>query len=95
MKALIDQVQTLSLTSRAFFNDVLGEYEEYITKLFGYDKVLPMNTGVEAGETACKLARCLLPPTISCTFDIVVSEGSWLGTQQHQQDGVLQCRVRF
>ena len=57
VKALIDQVQTLSLTSRAFYNDVLGEYEEYITKLFGYDKVLPMNTGVEGGETACKLAR--------------------------------------
>lgn len=57
VKALIDQIQTLSLTSRAFYNDVLGEYEEYITKLFGYDKVLPMNTGVEGGETACKLAR--------------------------------------
>jgi len=54
---LIDQVQTLSLTSRAFYNDVLGQYEEYITKLFGYDKVLPMNTGVEGGETAVKLAR--------------------------------------
>lgn len=49
---------TLSLTSRAFFNDVLGEYEEYITQLFGYDKVLPMNTGVEGGESAIKLARC-------------------------------------
>ena len=48
---------TLSLTSRAFFNDVLGEYEEYITQLFGYDKVLPMNTGVEGGESAIKLAR--------------------------------------
>lgn len=57
VQALIDQVQTLSLTSRAFYNDVLGQYEEYITKLFGYDKVLPMNTGVEGGETACKLAR--------------------------------------
>ena len=57
VKALIDQVPHLSLTSRAFYNDVLGEYEEYITKLFGYDKVLPMNTGVEGGETAVKLAR--------------------------------------
>lgn len=57
VKALVDQVSTLSLTSRAFFNDVLGEYEEYITGLFGYDKVLPMNTGVEGGETAIKLAR--------------------------------------
>ncbi|EIE19712.1 ornithine transaminase [Coccomyxa subellipsoidea C-169] len=57
VSALIDQVPRLSLTSRAFYNDVLGEYEEYITKLFGYDKVLPMNTGVEGGETAIKLAR--------------------------------------
>ena len=60
VQALIDQVQTLSLTSRAFYNDVLGQYEEYITKLFGYDKVLPMNTGVEGGETACKLARYII-----------------------------------
>lgn len=42
---------------RAFYSTVLGEYEEYITTLFGYEKVLPMNTGVEGGETACKLAR--------------------------------------
>jgi len=57
VEALKRQVDTLALTSRAFYNDVLGEYEEYVTKLFGYDKVLPMNTGVEGGETACKLAR--------------------------------------
>lgn len=57
VKALTDQAQVLALTSRAFYSDVLGEYEEYITNLFGYDKVLPMNTGVEGGETACKLAR--------------------------------------
>ncbi|XP_048746938.1 ornithine aminotransferase, mitochondrial-like [Ostrea edulis] len=57
IKALTDQASTLALTSRAFYNDVLGEYEEYVTKLFGYDKVLPMNTGVEGGETANKLAR--------------------------------------
>lgn len=57
-QALLDQISIITLTSRAFYNDVLGEYEEYITKLFGYDKVLPMNTGVEAGETAIKLARC-------------------------------------
>ena len=44
-RALLDQAQKLTLTSRAFYNDVLGVYEEYITKLFGYDKVLPMNTG--------------------------------------------------
>ncbi|XP_030369377.1 ornithine aminotransferase, mitochondrial [Scaptodrosophila lebanonensis] len=57
IKALVEQAHKLSLTSRAFYSDVLGEYEEYITKLFGFDKVLPMNTGVEGGETACKLAR--------------------------------------
>jgi ornithine--oxo-acid transaminase len=55
--ALIEQAQTLTLTSRAFYNDLLGPYEEYITRYFGYDKVLPMNTGVEGGETALKLAR--------------------------------------
>jgi len=51
------QADTLTLTSRAFHNNVLGQYEQFITKLFGYDKVLPMNTGVEGGETANKLAR--------------------------------------
>lgn len=45
IKALTDQASTLALTSRAFYNNVLGEYEEYVTKLFGFDKVLPMNTG--------------------------------------------------
>ncbi|KAK3529384.1 hypothetical protein QTP70_029769 [Hemibagrus guttatus] len=55
--ALTEQASRLTLTSRAFYNDVLGEYEEFITSLFGYSKVLPMNTGVEGGETACKLAR--------------------------------------
>ena len=55
--ALIQQAKQLTLTSRAFYNDVLGEYEKYITNYFGYDKVLPMNTGVEGGETAVKLAR--------------------------------------
>ena len=55
--ALISQSRTLSLTSRAFYNDALASYEQYITTLFGYDKVLPMNTGVEAGESAIKLAR--------------------------------------
>jgi ornithine--oxo-acid transaminase len=55
--ALIEQAQKLTLTSRAFHNDLLGEYEKFITNCFGYDKVLPMNTGVEAAETAIKLAR--------------------------------------
>ena len=57
IKALNDQATKLTLTSRAFHNDILGEYERFITELFGYDKVLPMNTGVEGGETANKLAR--------------------------------------
>jgi ornithine--oxo-acid transaminase len=54
---LIDQAKKLTLTSRAFYNNLLGEYEQYITSYFGYDKVLPINTGVEAVETAIKLAR--------------------------------------
>lgn len=57
VQTAIEQLQTLTLTSRAFYNDALGEYEQYITQLLGYDKVLPMNTGVEGGETALKLAR--------------------------------------
>jgi len=57
VKAMTDQAQKLTLTSRAFYNNVLGEYEEYVTKYFGYDKVLPMNSGAEADETALKLAR--------------------------------------
>lgn len=57
INALNNQAKKLTLTSRAFYNDVLGEFEKYITEYFGYDKVLPMNTGVEGGETANKLAR--------------------------------------
>lgn len=55
--AMISQAQTLTLTSRAFYNDKLGKYEEFVTKYFGFDKVLPMNTGAEAVETAIKLCR--------------------------------------
>tara|TARA_B100000963_G_scaffold193921_1_gene168777 strand:+ start:5285 stop:6526 length:1242 start_codon:yes stop_codon:yes gene_type:complete len=57
IEALESQSKKLTLTSRAFYNDVLGTYEKYITELFKYDKVLAMNTGVEGGETAIKLAR--------------------------------------
>lgn len=57
IRVLVEQAQKLTLTSRAFYNNVLGEYEKYITSYFGYDKVLPMNTGVEAVETALKLCR--------------------------------------
>lgn len=57
IQALTTQAQKLTLTSRAFHNNLLGEYAHFITQYFGYDKVLPMNTGVEGGETAIKLAR--------------------------------------
>jgi ornithine--oxo-acid transaminase len=55
--AMVKQLSKIALTSRAFHNNVLGEYEQFVTEFFGYDKVLPMNTGVEGGETAIKLAR--------------------------------------
>ncbi len=57
ISALVEQASKLTLTSRAFYNDVLGEYEQYITEYFGFDRVLPMNSGAEAVETALKLAR--------------------------------------
>ena len=54
---MMEQAKTLTLTSRAFHNDTLGVYEKFITEYFGFDKVLPMNTGAEAVETAIKIAR--------------------------------------
>lgn len=57
VSAMVEQASTLALTSRAFYNNILGEFEEYITRLFGYDRVLPMNTGAEGVETALKLCR--------------------------------------
>ena len=57
VNAMINQAKTLTLTSRAFYNDVLGKFEQYATELFGFDKLLPMNTGAEAVETAIKIAR--------------------------------------
>ena len=57
IEAMTNQAQTLTLTSRAFHNDMLGKYEKYVTETFGFDKVLPMNTGAEAVETALKLCR--------------------------------------
>lgn len=54
---LVKQARKLTLTSRAFYNSQLGRYEEFVTRYFGYDKVLPMNTGAEAVETALKLCR--------------------------------------
>ena len=80
--ALIEQAQKLTLTSRAFFNSVLGEYEEYITNYFGYDKVLPMNSGAEGDETALKLCRkwAYLKKGISQDrAKIIVCEGNFHG----------------
>ena len=57
INALVEQASLLTLTSRAFYNDKLGIFEKYITELLGFDKMLPMNTGAEAVETAIKLAR--------------------------------------
>ncbi|KAI3731024.1 hypothetical protein L1987_62207 [Smallanthus sonchifolius] len=57
MKALIEQAQTLTLSSRAFYNEKFSVFAEYLTKLFGYDMVLPMNTGAEGVETSLKLVR--------------------------------------
>ncbi len=57
ISALLEQAQKLTLTSRAFYNDSLGEYAKFITSYFGFDKVLPMNTGAEAVETALKICR--------------------------------------
>ena len=55
--ALVEQAHKMTLTSRAFHNDCLGQYVEFMCNYFGYDRILPMNTGVEGGETAIKLAR--------------------------------------
>ncbi|XP_046658273.1 ornithine aminotransferase, mitochondrial isoform X2 [Homalodisca vitripennis] len=82
VSTLKQQADVLTLVSRAFYSDVLGEYEEYITKLFGYDKVLPMNTGVEGGETACKLARKWGYKTKKIPKDqarIIFAEGNFWG----------------
>ena len=57
VNAMVSQAQTLTLTSRAFYNDILGKYEQFATNYFGFDKLLPMNTGAEAVETALKLCR--------------------------------------
>jgi ornithine--oxo-acid transaminase len=82
VNALIEQVRKLTLTSRAFYNDKLGIYEEFVTQYFGYDKVLPMNTGAEAVETAIKLCRKWaygkrnLPENKAC---IVVCDGNFHG----------------
>jgi len=81
-KTLIEQSQTLALTSRAFHNNVLGDYEKFITGIFGFDKVLPMNTGAEAVETAMKLARKWgyeKKGVAENTAKIIVCEGNFHG----------------
>src|SRR5258706_158247 len=80
--ALTEQAKKLSLTSRAFYTNALGEYEEYVTKLFGYDKVLPMNTGAEGVETAIKLCRKWAYQKKGIAADkakIIVCEGNFHG----------------
>lgn len=82
IEAMMDQAQTLTLTSRAFFNDVLGVYEKYITSYFGYDKVLPMNSGAEGDETALKLCRKWAYEVKGIPVDqakIIVCEGNFHG----------------
>ncbi|MES2131712.1 MAG: ornithine--oxo-acid transaminase, partial [Bacteroidota bacterium] len=82
VQTLVEQSQKLALTSRAFHNNVLGEYEKYITGLFGFDKVLPMNTGAEAVETAMKLARKWgyeKKKVAENTAKIIVCEGNFHG----------------
>lgn len=82
IKALVEQAGKLTLTSRAFYNDKLGPYEEFMTVLFGYDKMLPMNTGVEAVETAVKLCRKWayeVKGIAQGTAKIIVVEGNFHG----------------
>lgn len=82
MKAFLEQAQQLTLTSRAFYNNILGEFEKYISAYFGYDKVLPMNTGVEAVETAIKLCRKWAYQVKGISHDkakIIVCEGNFHG----------------
>ena len=82
VNAMMQQAQTLTLTSRAFYNDQLGPYEEYLTKYFGFDKVLPMNTGAEAVETALKLCRKWsyeVKGIAAHQAQIIVSEGNFHG----------------
>jgi ornithine--oxo-acid transaminase len=82
VEALTKQAQILTLTSRAFYSAALGEYEEYVTKYFGYDKVLPMNTGAEADETALKLCRkwaYLKKGIKENSAKIIVCEGNFHG----------------
>lgn len=80
--ALVSQASKITLTSRAFYNSALGEYEEYVTRYFGYDKVLPMNTGAEADETALKLCRkwaYLVKGLSENRAKIIVCEGNFHG----------------
>ena len=82
IRALKDQAHRLTLTSRAFYTNILGEYEEYVTKFFGYDKLLPMNTGAEADETALKLCRKWAYKVKKVPTDkakIIVCEGNFHG----------------
>lgn len=100
IKALTDQAQTLTLTSRAFYNDKLGPYEKYVTEFFGFDKVLPINSGVEADETAIKLARkwgYMKKGIAEDQAKIVVCEGNFHGRTMAIISASTdpECRVGF
>src|SRR5690554_254785 len=95
IKALTSQAESLALTSRAFYNDVLGDWEEYMTKLFGYDKMLPMNTGAEADETALKLVRkwgYKVKRIPQNRAKIVVCDGNFHGRRSEEHTSELQSR---
>lgn len=82
VEAMVAQARKLALTSRAFYNDALGEWEEYMSALFGYDRMLPMNSGAEADETALKLARKWAYKVKGISHDeakIIVCEGNFHG----------------
>ena len=84
--AMTEQARRLTLTSRAFYNSMLGEFEEYITSYFGYDKVLPMNSGAEGDETALKLCRKWAYEKKGIPENeakIIVCEGNFHGTDHH------------
>ena len=72
VQAMVEQAQKLTLTSRAFHNDKLGEYSKFVTDYFGFDRVLPMNTGVEGGETAIKVSQStqFMPPNCTCVCTV-------------------------
>ena len=97
VQALTDQAKKLCLTSRAFYNDCLGPYEEMMNRIFGYDKVLPMNSGAEAVETALKLARkwAYQVKGVKVPEDILISLGIMTRKQMNYWDNFQQHQIRL